>query len=166
MAVVRLLQFRFALFLSLTALLANSGPVLSEQSKSDENSIVLKNDTIVPGYVARIDLNDPQEVTSILQRAESYYIENDFMDDLPPIVFVLHGPEVQIFNRNNYFQYKPIVDLAARLSAFRVMDIRVCETQMRLLGEKEEFLYPFVGTVPFGPAEIERLIEEENYSYF
>ena len=156
MAVVRLLQFSIAFLLPLIAALAIG----------EENSILLESDINVPGYVARIDLNNPQEVTSILQRVESYYIENDFMDDLPTIIFVLHGPEVQIFNRNNYFQYKPIVDLAARLSAFRVMDIKVCETQMKLLGEREEFLYPFVGTVPFGPAEIERLIKEENYSYF
>lgn len=120
----------------------------------------------VTGYVARVELNNPAEVMSALERAEQFYIEHEMSELLPPIVMVLHGPEVEIFNRSNYQRYKPIVDLAARLKSFNVVDVRVCQTRMREMGEREEYLYPFVDTVPFGPAEIQRLVSEENYEYF
>lgn len=85
---------------------------------------------------------------------------------MPVIAFVLHGPEVEIFFRENYRRYKPIVDLAARLSALRVVDIKICRTRLRHLDAREESLFPFVGSVPFGPAEIERLTGEEGFVYF
>ena len=62
--------------------------------------------------------------------------------------------------------YKAVVDLAARLSAFNVVDIRVCETSARGLGLDLETLFPFVDTVAYGPDEVVRLLEVEKYSYF
>lgn len=126
-------------------------PVLTEQS--------------VPGYLARIELNNPAEVEAILLRAEGLYLADGIPENLPPVVFVLHGPEVAIFQKQNYQQYKPIVDLAARLSAFQVIDIRICQTRLRNIGGVEAGLYPFVGSVPYGPAEVARLLDEE-YVYF
>ncbi len=79
---------------------------------------------------------------------------------------VLHGPEVEIFSRYNYSRFKEIVDLAARLTAFGVIEINVCETRMGSMGLQPNHLFPFVGTVPFGPAEVSRLLEEEDYLYF
>ena len=58
------------------------------------------------------------------------------------------------------------MDLAARLSAFKVVDIKVCRTWMGGQRLDESQLPPFVATVPFGPAEEKRLMEEENYVYF
>lgn len=62
--------------------------------------------------------------------------------------------------------YKAVVDLAARLSAFNVVDIRVCETSAKGLGLDLDTLFPFVDTVTYGPAEVVRLIEIEKYQYF
>lgn len=117
------------------------------------------------GYLARIELNSPQELEAALKRAELLY-QDGAVDGEEPVAFVLHGPEVRIFLRENYSEYKPIVDLAARLSAFKVIDIKVCETWM---GEnlKNSFrLHPFVSTVPFGPDEISRLLNDQNYVHF
>ncbi len=120
----------------------------------------------VPGYLARIERNDPDEVEHALRKAEQYYLDNNMSPALPIIAFVLHGPEVEIFFRDNYKRYKPIVDLAARLSALNVVDIKICRTRLRFLEADVSRLFPFVGSVPFGPTEIERLTDKEGYVYF
>ncbi|WP_018015245.1 hypothetical protein [Teredinibacter turnerae] len=118
------------------------------------------------GYLARIDLNSPSDVESALLRAESWFRSGKLASGQPPLAFVIHGPEVAIFFRENYEKYRPIVDLAAKLSAFEVVNVRVCETSTSDLGHAVGHLQPFVDTVPFGPAEIERLVNEEKYLYF
>jgi uncharacterized protein len=123
-------------------------------------------DFVVPGYLARIERNDPAEVEQALRKAEQYYLDNRLSPTLPKIAFVLHGPEIEIFFRDNYSRYKTIVDLAARLSAFKVVDIKVCRKRLRFLEKDVEQLFPFVGSVPFGPAEIKRLVGGENFVYF
>lgn len=121
----------------------------------------------VPGYLIRIDQNKTEEVEAALQRAEAFYQEGlSFLSKSPPIALVLHGPEVEIFFRENYKRYKSIVDLAARLSAFEVVDIKICRTRLRFLEQDEKSLFPFVGTVAFGPDEIARLTDEEGYVRF
>ena len=119
-----------------------------------------------PGYLARIQLNTPDELYLALERAEALFLEGRIMGDLPPAAVVLHGPEVGVFFREQYWENKKIVDLAARLSAFKVIDIFVCETRMGVMGRDKSELFPFVGTVPFGPAEEERLLNQEKYVYF
>jgi len=118
------------------------------------------------GFLARIELNSPDDVQRALQRADRQFEIHGDLADSPPLAFVLHGPEVAIFFRDNYAQYKPIVDLAARLSALGVIELKVCRTRMGVLGRDPAALFPFVGTVPFGPAEVERLLKEENFIYF
>ena len=41
------------------------------------------------------------------------------------LVLVLHGPEVEFFAIRNYEKYRDIVDQAARLDAFEVVDVRI-----------------------------------------
>ncbi len=118
------------------------------------------------GYLARIQLNSPEEVGQALLRAELLFRDGKALHPGEPLAFVLHGPEVAIFFRENYEQYKPIVDLAARLSALEVVDVRVCQTRMGVLGRDPSVLLPFVGTVPFGPTEIERLVKDKQFVYF
>ena len=131
-----------------------------------ESETALAVNANVPGYLVRIEKNNPQEVERALHKAEQYYLDNGMNPALPVIAFVLHGPEVEIFFRDNYARYKSIVDLAARLSALKVVDIKVCRTRLRFLEADTANLYPFVGSVPFGPAEIERLTSVEKYVYF
>jgi intracellular sulfur oxidation DsrE/DsrF family protein len=120
-----------------------------------------------PGYLGRIELNNPEEVTAALRRAEKFYhVEGMRESKIPPLVLVVHGLEVGVFFKENYSMYKSIVDLAAKLAAFRVIDIRVCEASAQIMGLDIETRFPFVGTVPYGPTEITRLIEVEKYVYF
>lgn len=119
-----------------------------------------------PGYLARIDNPSPDGLRSALERAEMLFMEGRLRSELPPASFVLHGPEVAVFFRENYTSNKNLIDLAARLSAFGVVDIQICETRTGVLGRDRSALLPFVGTVPFGPAEEQRLINKEKYLYF
>jgi len=102
-----------------------------------------------------------------LLQAEQLLADGALMAGEPaPVTFVLHGPEVRILLRQNYLANKPVVDLAASLSALGVVDIKACETWMGGNHISVENLQPFVGTVPYGPAEQRRLLEEDSYLYF
>lgn len=119
-----------------------------------------------PGYLARLDNASPEGLRGALERAEMLFMEGRLRNELPPASFVLHGPEVAVFFRENYSSNKNLIDLAARLSAFGVVDIQICETRTGVLGRDRSALLPFVGTVPFGPVEQQRLVEKEKYVYF
>lgn len=118
------------------------------------------------GFLAEITVNSPEEVEQALRRAEQLFEQGAVDDATGPATFILYGPEVSIFLKENYQQHKTIVDLAARLSAFQVVDIRVCEIRLGMMGRDKEAIHPFVGTVPYGPGEVDRLIKEEHYRYF
>ena len=141
----------------------------SAYSPSDLNSAVLTVDT-APGYVARIDLNKPGQIAEALRRAEAHFQSKDYFDYLDnhsgPIAFVIFGPDVAMFFKQNYGMYKSTVDLAARLSSLGVIDIRVCQVSSKAVGLDRADLLPFVSPVDFGQAELKRLLEEEDYSFF
>lgn len=116
-------------------------------------------------YLARIQVHTTAELAGILQRAEALF-NAEQLDTSEPIVFVLHGGEGRAFLRQSYASNKDLVDLAAKLSALKVVDIRVCETWMGGQRIDARQLQPFVDTVPYGPAEEKRLRGERNYIYF
>ena len=81
------------------------------------------------------------------------------------LVLVLHGPEVEYFSIKNYDQYKDIVDQAARLDAFDVVDLRICQTMIGARGIERTDIPSFIEQVPYGPGEVERL-RQEGYVTF
>ena len=115
--------------------------------------------------LARVQLHSVEELAGILNRADALFNQSGFRLD-EPVVFVLHGAEGKVFLRQSYLKNKSLVDMAARLSALGVVDIKVCETWMG--GEKidRSQLLPFVSTVHNGPQEVLRLLNEGDYSYF
>ena len=118
-------------------------------------------------YIAHIQLHTSDELEKVLERADALLLGGQFdAGQHEPIVFVLHGPEARVFVQGNYIKNKKLVDMAARLTAFQVVDIRVCETWMGGEGVEKSELPPFVSTVPSGPVEAKRLMEEEHYVYF
>jgi len=119
-----------------------------------------------PGFLARIDQNSPKEVEQALKRAEELYFSQPDPLSIPTLSFVIHGPEVEIFVRDNYKKYKNINDLAARLTALGIINLRVCETRLSSLNHSKSSLFPFVGTVKLGPKEERRLIKKEKFKYF
>lgn len=120
----------------------------------------------VSGYLARIGFNNPEQLSEAMDRVEAFFDEHGGDGSLAPISIVVHGPEVSVFEKNQYEMFKPIVDKAAQLSALGLLDIAVCETRLDYEGVNAQDVYPFVGKVSFGPAEINRLLNEENFVYF
>ena len=116
-------------------------------------------------YLAQIELHSAAELEGILHRAEEVYSERQYSAG-DPVVFVLHGAEGRVFLRQSYTANKSLVDLAARLTALRVVDIRVCESWMGGQNIDPAQLLPFVDTVSNGPEEVRRLMSQDNYSYF
>lgn len=133
---------------------------------SFSNSLLAQNDIAASGYLARINHDSPQEVADALKRAQKFYNDGRLSKEVNPIAIVLHGPEVEVFFKDNYEEYKNIVDLAQQLSEQGVVDVRVCETQTGIMGRNRSSIHPFIGTVNFGPTEVDRLLRQQNYVYF
>lgn len=87
-------------------------------------------------------------------------------DDDPPIVMMLHGAEAYRFLRSSYAENKTLIDRTAKLAAYEVIEVKICETWMRANNYTRDDLFPFVSTVPYGAAELERLAEDENYTEY
>ncbi|BAZ92951.1 putative threonine efflux protein [Thiohalobacter thiocyanaticus] len=109
-----------------------------------------------------INLHEPQELRRLLQRLDEVTPGPRPGSNPPRFALVLHGPEIEFFAIGNYAEYRDLVDLAARLDAFGVIEVKACQTRMESLGLGGDDLPAFVEIVPFGPAEVERL-EREGY---
>lgn len=157
-------------WLFLLALLPSVFVAQVNQSEAADQLITADSKTVT-GYLARINLDKADQVYEALQRAEAYFQKKqqsnaNLSPAVPPIAFVIYGPDVGIFFKQNYTDFKPIVDLAARLSALEVIDIKVCQVSYEREGLDKSTLFPFVTTVPFGPEEISRLLEDQQYEFF
>lgn len=115
--------------------------------------------------VLDVSVNNLEELKVLLDRAGQFATKPRAAGEDPAIVLVLHGPEVQFFSISNYDQYRDIVDQAARLDAFDVVDVRMCQGMMDSYGLQPEDIPSFIEVVPFGPAEVERLVRD-GYVYF
>lgn len=82
------------------------------------------------------------------------------------VTLVLHGPVLRSLLRENYLNNKKMVDRAASLSAMGVIGVKACNTWMASNGINSEDLQAFIDSVPYGPAEVERLLKDKHYLYF
>ena len=115
--------------------------------------------------VLEITVHTIEELRVVFDRAEQLAEAPRPGGEADSIVLVLHGPEVEFFAIGNYGKYRGIVDQAARLDAFDVVDVRICETMMSEYGLGPDDIPSFIEPVPFGPGEVERL-QREGYAYF
>jgi hypothetical protein len=53
-----------------------------------------------------------------------------------------------------------VVDRAAKLAALGAVDISICQTQMSNYGIAPEQVPSFLRQVPFGPDEVDRLVDQ------
>lgn len=100
------------------------------------------------------------DLNALITTLEGLLDEGLPMED--PVVVVLHGSEANSFTSRGYQENRGLVDRAARLSAYRLIEVRMCETWMTENGVQSNDLPAFVDTVPYAPEEIERL-ETEGY---
>ena len=115
--------------------------------------------------VLDISVHTIEELRVLLDRAEQLAMAPRPEGEEDSVVLVLHGPEVEFFAIGNYGEYRDIVDQAARLDAFDVVDVRICDTMLSEYGLGPDDIPSFIERVPFGPGEVERL-RREGYVYF
>jgi len=115
--------------------------------------------------VLDISVHTVEELDVLLERAEQYAMTPRSREEEASIVLVLHGPEVEFFSIKNYDKYKGIVDRAARLDAFDIVDVKICQTMMSIRGVERDDIPSFIEQVELGSAEINRL-EAEGYLRF
>ncbi|HHH45111.1 MAG TPA: hypothetical protein ENK49_13310 [Gammaproteobacteria bacterium] len=109
--------------------------------------------------VADISVHTEQELDILFTRVEQLLDRPRSENEAPLVSIVLHGPEVAFFAVQNYAKYKGLVDRAAKLAALGAVDISICQTQMRNLGIATDQVPSFLRQVPYGPGEVERLLE-------
>jgi intracellular sulfur oxidation DsrE/DsrF family protein len=117
------------------------------------------------GMVLDISVHSLDELKVLLDRAEEIAVRPQSQGEMAGVVLVLHGPEVEFFAISNYPRYKDIVDQAARLDAFDVVDVKICQSMMDRQGIARDDIPAFIEQVPYGPGEVERLVRE-GYVYF
>ncbi len=107
--------------------------------------------------VLDISVHTLEGLKVLFDRAEQLAMRPQAQGGESSVVLVLHGPEVEFFSIRNYEKYKDIVDQAARLDAFDVVDVKICQTMLDIQGIERDDIPSFIEQVPLGPDEIERL---------
>ena len=140
-----------------TAAVVDNTAALSE-SRTDEADAPLR-------AVLDISVHTLEELKVLLDRAEQLAMRPQAQGAEASVVLVLHGPEVEFFSIRNYEKYKDIVDQAARLDAFDVVDVKICQTMLDMQGIERADIPAFIEQVPLGPDEVERL-RQQGYVTF
>lgn len=115
-------------------------------------------------YLFNVTLHTPEEIAGLLARAEELAKTWRADSRHAGIALVLHGPEIEIFAKKNYQRFRKTVDQAARLDATRIIEVKMCRTEMKHLGIREEDIPDFIELVPYGPDEEMRL-RRNGYVY-
>lgn len=115
------------------------------------------------GYVLSVTVESAQQLEVVLTRAEDLR-ELFNPDEHSKIAIVLHGDELQLFQKDNYAVNQSVVERARLLDQDNIIDIKACQTMMRILEIDQSELPSFIEQVPFAPTEIERLEREEGFT--
>ncbi len=116
-----------------------------------------------PGYVFSVTVQSAQQLDVVLNRAEDLR-ELFNPDEHGKIAIVLHGDELQLFQKDGLRLNQSMVERARLLDQDNIIDIKACQTMMRILQIEQNELPSFIEQVPFAPAEIERLEKEEGFT--
>lgn len=140
-------------------MLTGQGPVIAEASLTNPPPAAQPPAQLGEGkrYVYDIVLHTPEQIREVLQHAEKISQAPRPANETPSIAMVLHGPEIDFFSIKNYPKYRDIVDLAAKLDAYNVIEVKMCQTMMRMRGLKNNDVPGFIELVPYGPDEVEKL---------
>lgn len=127
-----------------------------QEHQSQDNKIIIENKS----YLFDVSDHSVDELQALLTRAEevSQAQSPEYMD--LKIVMVIHGPDIEWFTQQNYGDNRQLIDLAARLDAYDIIDMKVCEKTMTDRGVDREDLPSFIESVPYAPVEIEHRLRE------
>lgn len=107
-----------------------------------------------PSYL-EVSPQNPGDLVRLLDAVEASFDEE--LVHREPVVVVLHGEEAKLFTRQTYDLNRSLVDRAALLDAYKLIDMRMCETWMSRNNIQKSDLLPFIDTVPYAPEEIDKL---------
>lgn len=105
-------------------------------------------------YLFDVSNHSIEELEALLIRAEEVSQTHPADFDNLEIVMILHGPDIDWFTQQNYQHNQKLIDLAARLDDYDVIDMKVCETTMQSRGVMRSDLPSFIESVPYAPTEI------------
>lgn len=137
-------------------------PSVHSETSAEQSQLLTIGDTY---YLFDVVDNGPEKLQKLLQRAEYLSKQANETDKKLTIAMVIHGPDMDIFDKKYYKKQKKLVDTAARLDADGVIDFKICQTTARSRGIKESSFPAFMEMVPFAPDEINHL-EAEGYVRF
>ena len=137
------------LLLALSMLLAATSPGAQQSAEK--------------GFVFSVTVNTPQQLDVVLDRAEDLRALFN-PEEHGKIAIVLHGDELQMFQKRNYSTNQSTVERARLLDADNIIDIKACQTMMRTLHIEQNELPAFIEQVPYAPAEIERLEKQQGFT--
>jgi len=140
-------------------------PAVAIDGEPEAAPAVVAETSIPTLFQARIAEHSADEMLALLSRAEKISSGQDEYSTQDPVVLVLSGDEIELFKRENYRTNKALVDLAARLDAFNIVDVKVCTQWTAQRGIELTDLPPFIESVPAGDQEMKRL-EKAGYAYF
>ena len=156
---------RFSLALIMATVLSSAVYAVEEENSALEKGAGQSQSQIPPGYVFGVTVSNAQQLDAVLDRADS--LRKLFNPEQHSrIAIVLHGDELKLFQKVNYLTNQSIVDRARLLDAALIIDIKACQTMMRMLDIQQSELPGFIEQVPFGPAEIDRLNKGLGYTRF
>ena len=141
----------------------DSDPASLQQAAAHHTEAPLTNPQLTienKRYLFDVTQNTKEELKELLARIDEIMEASPEMFDELEIVMVLHGPDINLFTENNYTMNKELVDLAEKLDAFKVVDMKVCETTMDSLGVNNTELPSFIETVPYALDTINDLREQ------
>lgn len=152
------------LLLLVTAAFSQADPVRVE--RVDYEPAILSSGQ-PPRYQAVLELHSADELLKVLQRAEAVVnaSQANGYPDREPVALILFGDEVRLFEHQRYTENRDLVDLAASLEAFRVVDLKVCSAWLRDHDLEASDLPAFLDAVPYGPDEVKRL-HDSGYTFF
>lgn len=111
-------------------------------------------------YLFDVSDHSIDELEALLTRAEEVsQAQSPDYEDLK-IVMVIHGPDIEWFTQQNFEHNRQLIDLAARLDAYDIIDMKVCEKTMTARGVDREDIPSFIESVPYAPTEIKDRLRE------
>ena len=128
----------------------------SSKPSAKTNLLVIANKR----FLLNVTLHTENEINALLTRAETLSKRARHNKKDVGIALILHGPEVGLFTKKNYQKFKALVDKAKRLDREKVIDIKICRTQMHSMKIKDTDIPSFIEIVPYGPDEQERLLKQ------
>ncbi len=111
-------------------------------------------------YLFDITDHSIEEFKALLTRAEEVsQAQSDDFQDLE-IVMIIHGSDIDWFTQQNYEHNRQLIDLAARLDAYDIIDMKVCEKTMSVRGVDRKDIPPFIESVPYAPTEMKQRLND------